>query len=244
MNSLFQHISQSSTADHWRRFRMAAEEFSRLLLTARSLGYDIREGEDHLIRVGDRRGLLCVAESSSCSPSPFHILVNPYSVSVTDAEEAAAEFAEWFPLSGPLPAPGDHAPLLAILRSEERASWLTLECAILHAVQSLNQLELEGEPLFLSLGRIIRELLSPELLELELESAADFWPGRAAGWTWLETKTGIESQHITLTPRLQRLIYRRDRVLYIEDFAAAPDIQIGRGGEEHPYRTGFLLPLI
>jgi diguanylate cyclase (GGDEF)-like protein len=250
MNSLFQRISQSPSADHWRRFRTSSEDFARFLLTVRALGYTVSNGSDALTLIEDGDQILCAAESSDYSPSPFHILQDPYSISFTDCGDAIAEFRHWdgsknYPTLGHQLAPlRDPAPLIALLKGEERASWLTLECTILRGVQSLNQLELEGESLFLSLSRIICDLLMPDLLELELETAADFWPGCPADWTWIDPKPGMEPTHVGLTPRLQRLLYRRDRVLYVEDFSAAPDIQIGGVSKNQPFKTGFLLPLI
>jgi diguanylate cyclase (GGDEF)-like protein len=228
---------------------MSAQDYERFMVTAKGLGYAVKESGDNSVCIEDGDQFLIYAESAEESPSPFRVLPEPRAISFSDCPDAIHEFRQWMNTAQPTSdvasiSSRDSSALVALLKGEERASWLHLECAILRAVQSLNQLELEGEPLFLSLSRIICELLAPDLLELELESPSDFWPGRPVDWTWIDTKPGMDAVHIGLTPRLQRLLYRRDRVLYVEDFSAAPDIQLGGTSRNQPFKTGFLLPLI
>jgi diguanylate cyclase (GGDEF)-like protein len=255
MISLFQHISQSASADAWQRFRLQAEELPRLVDMARALDLSVerdmaseRSAPFVLIRDGERA--LCIVESSNHSPSPFSSEAEPYSVAFTDSRAAIREVHEWM---NPHPEyasdaiaveAGHPAPSMILLRNVERASWLTLECRILHSVQALNPLDLEGEPLFGAVSQTIHEVVAPDLCALRLESPSDFWPGKPADWIWIEAESGLQTIVPTLTPRLQRLLYRRERTMFIEDVSAAPDINVSAENLPHPFGSCFLLPLM
>ncbi len=233
MDSLFQQINQSVHADAWRRFRITAEQLVGLTHLVRALGYAVteitpRRGGPAITKISDPAGVLCVAEPSFRSPSPFSLGADPYAVGYTDSADAIHECGEWFSAArdlGPAVELPEHgiSPLAMLLEREERTAWLDLERQILQALQPLNQLDLEAEPLFMNLSHAIREVLAPDLLELQLDTPGDFWPGRTSEWSWIQTRCENEVS-LALTPRLMRLLYRRDRVLFVEDLAAAPDI--------------------
>jgi diguanylate cyclase (GGDEF)-like protein len=255
MNSIFRQISQSSNADDWRRFRTSSEQFRELLVTVRTLGFGVQEvalphhpGEK-IVQINDGQRCVCIAEPSHLSPSPFRFQAQPCSVAFSDVPDAPAQLRAWLDDIGN-DVPDHHrrdessvSPLCTLLRKEERMSWLDLECVVLRGMQTANQLDLEGEPLFLSLSYLVRDLLLPSLLEIQLESPSDYWPGRPAGWTWIESTTEVYRQSAQLTPRLQRLLYRRERVLFIEDLSAAPDVQMNSATGTQ-FMSGLLLPLV
>jgi len=53
-----------------------------------------------------------------------------------------------------------------------------------------------------------------------------------------------EPTSVALTPRLHRLLHKRERVLFIEDLDTAPDVQAGLPLVPSPFKSGFLLPLV
>jgi diguanylate cyclase (GGDEF)-like protein len=251
MDSLFQQINQSAHADAWRRFRISAEQLVELTQLVRALGYTVteiaaRRGGALITQMADPVGVLCVAEPSFRSPSPFSLGAEPYAVGYTDCADAIRECAQWFGTMSDIGGgsasmlPGV-SPLAMLLEREERTAWLDLERQILQALQPLNQLDLEAEPLFLNFSHAIRDVLAPDLLELRLETPADFWPGRGPEWSWVQTR-GAEDVSLSLTPRLLRLLYRRERVLFVEDLATAPDIQLEPLAESRAFQSAFLLP--
>ena len=251
MDSLFQQINQSVHADAWRRFRITTEQLVGLTHLVRALGYAVteitpRRGGPAITKISDPAGVLCVAEPSFRSPSPFSLGADPYALGYTDSADAIHECGEWFSAArdlGPAVEMPEHgiSPLAMLLEREERTVWLDLERQILQALQPLNQLDLEAEPLFMNLSHAIREVLAPDLLELQLDTPGDFWPGRTSEWSWIQTWSENEVS-VALTPRLLRLLYRRDRVLFVEDLAAAPDIQIEPPTESGTFHSAFLLP--
>jgi diguanylate cyclase (GGDEF)-like protein len=254
MDSFFHRISQSSNADAWRRFRLNAEQMARLQATVLSIGHDVVDGPHTATtpphrRIGNSPDFLCFSEPAEHSPSPFNLGPDARSVAYTELPEAMQEFRRWVgdgegPSGGQSSERNGSAAALAmtVLR-EERMAWLDLECQMLRSVESVNQLDLEGEPLFLSLSRAVRELLSPDLLVLQLETPSDFWPGRPAGWTWAEAKPSLEVS-ASLTARLVRLLHRRERVLFVEDLVSAPDIAVQTTADHAPFRSAFLLPMV
>ncbi len=257
MASLFQQISQSVNADAWDRFRLPSGEVNRLSDVAQALGFSVRnpilKGETHsFVQIHDGSRVLCIAEPSGFAPSPFNVQPEPFSVAYTDSRDAIQEYRSWTgpaadDLTLPAQSSGDiaqPAPLSVILRNAAHGAWLSLEAGILRSVQSLNQLDLEGEPLFLNLSQAIRDMLAPDLLELRMEFPADFWPGKASDWVWLEAQPGHEGITPSLTPRLQRLLYRRERTMFVEDTSAAPDITLSAEAQSQPFASCLLLPLI
>ena len=254
MDSIFQRINGSPNADQWHRYRCSAERFHRLTDAVQALGLKMDAPDSGgssvpSARVLDSSGVLCVAESSTRSPSPFRQSPGSYSMAFTADRDASSECRTW------LGARCEHAspdgstaqpssPLLTLLRDHERQAWLELECFVLRSAQSFNQLDLEGEPLFLSLSRMVEELLEPDLLEVEMSNPSEFWPGRESGWTWQRASQPDYAMAAVLTPRLQRLLHRRERVLYVEDLAAAPDVQFGGAARSGLFRSAFLLPLL
>ncbi len=249
MDSIFRQISLSANADHWRRFRIVSARFTHLLQTMRDLGCqacEITENASNnpvLFDVSNETNLLCIAEPAPAAPSPFYLKPESFSIAFTNNPEIIAEYrrsAEYQNVA----VTTELCPmaLWSLLLSEERLAWTDLECIVLRAIQSFGQPDLEGEPLFAGLSRIIRDLLSPDQLELSLESPGDYWPEKIAGWTWIES-TGNPIT-TTLTPRLQRLIYRRERVLFVEDLESAYDVQIRYGASDVPFQSAVLLPLV
>jgi diguanylate cyclase (GGDEF)-like protein len=255
MKSIFQQINHSPNADHWHRFRCSADRLIEIAKAAPLSGFRVETHEladlsDPLVVMRDKNDVLCVAEPSPFSPSPFEQFADPYSVAFTDDPDAVREALRWMERSvaetPPVEAVNDDrsSHLLSVLREQERLSWLELECFVLRATQSFNQLEMEGEPLFLSLTRIIQELLAPDLLELEMPKPSEFWPGQAIGWAWRQSVQEDYTIPAALTARLQRLLYRRERVLFIEDLASAPDVQLADQPRDRRFRSAFLMPLI
>jgi len=255
MISLFQHISQSASADSWQRFRLSADELPRLIDMARALDLSVerdavseRAAPFTIIRDGDR--LLCIVESASHSPSPFYTEAEPFSVAFTDSRAAIREALEWMSpnpeySSNAIAVEAGHpSPSMILLRNVERGSWLNLECRILHSVQALNPLDLEGEPLFSALGQTIHEVVAPDLCALKLDLPSDLWPAKPADWMWVEAEIGLHSIGPSLTPRLQRLLYRRERTMFIEDVSSAPDITASAENLPRPFGSCFLLPLM
>jgi diguanylate cyclase (GGDEF)-like protein len=255
MNSVFRQISLSPNADAWRRFRIPSEQLHRLTAAIRALGCRVGEvsPQGHsailLTEFCDGQRVLSIAEPSSQSPSPFSVGGETWSMAATESPEALLEYATWVKTKAGATAltptvPSDSSPLALLLQQEEHLAWATLECQILRAVQSVSQLDLEGEPLLISLSHAIHEIISPDFLELRFDTPADYWPGRATGWSWSEDHGSAPSTSIELTPRLQRLLYRRERVLFVEDLTAAPDIQFTPEHEARRFSCGFLLPLV
>ena len=255
MNSVFQQINHSPNADHWHRFRCSADRLIEIAKAAPLSGFRVETHElpdslDPLVVMRDYNDVLCAAEPSPFSPSPFEQYSDPYSVAFTSDSDAIRESLTWTDhfISASLPnetANDDRSShLLSLLREQEQLAWLELECFVLRATQSFNQLEVEGEPLFLSLTRIIQDLMAPELLELEMPNPSEFWPGQASGWAWRHSAQEDFLVPTTLTARLQRLLYRRERVLFIEDLASAPDVQLAGHSRSPTFRSAFLLPLI
>ncbi|MBU0508241.1 diguanylate cyclase [bacterium] len=250
--SVFQHISHSAGADRWRRFRVVAAQYTRFLSIVKALGCSVREipltssSSAKMDIVSDHTSVVGITEPASFCPSPFYLRPESFCIAYTDEVAAVAEYQDVLdiPKCGARHETGrEHSLLWMILKGEERAAWTDLECLLLRAVQSLGQPDLEGEPLFVSLGRTIGDLLSPTQLEFQLESPSDFWPGRPAGWTWIEAG-GVEPTRTFITPRLQRLVYRRERVMFIEDLAIASDIEVDGTGSERPFHSCILLPLV
>jgi len=201
------------------------------------------------VTVRDPDHVLCVAESASLSYSPFQPSQTRFSIAFTEDSDAMEEFRMWTDAaSQTIRADNSEredavlSPLMDVLQDAEKMTWLDLECNVLRTMQTVNQLDLEGEPLFLTLSRTIRDLLSPVLYELELENPADFWPGRARDWTWMESALDKDWSTLTLTPRLKRLLFRRERVLFVEEMKSAPDIQFTSTAGKS-LQSGFLLPL-
>ncbi|HEY3296031.1 MAG TPA: GGDEF domain-containing protein [bacterium] len=258
MASLFQHISQSANADLWERFRLPSMELDRLIDTARALGFSVRQppyanDTGSFVQIDDAQRVLCIAEPSGLAPSPFHIDPEPFSVAFTDSAEAIREYRKWTAASeDELPVVLDAdgvpaefgAPLAVILRNEERAAWLSLEATVLRSMQTLNQLDLEAEPLFMTLSHTVHEMLAPDLLAIRMESPGDFWPGKTPEWVWVDARDDLTDVIPALTPRLQRLLYRRERSMFIEDILAAPDVLVNSDEQTPPLASSFLLPLI
>jgi len=252
MGSIFQQISHSARADHWRRFRAVSAQFTRLLQVLRMAGFSPRQRIDDLtvgatrIEITDESGVYFIAEPVSLAPSPFYLKPETYGIAFSADGEAINECCAWLgdtvetrkSVENP-----QESLLWQLLISEERAGWTDLECMVLRAVQTFGQPDQEGEPLFIILGRLMQDLLSPDQFELSLESPADFWPGKPSGWTWVERKKG-KAFTTTLTPRLQRLVYRRERILFVEDLASAYDIQIVSEEAESPFQSCVLFPLV
>jgi diguanylate cyclase (GGDEF)-like protein len=254
MDSIFQRISGSPNADQWHRYRCSAERFRRLTEAVQALGLTVNslDSADSAVpsaRILDASGVLCVAESSARCPSPFRQSPGDYSLAFTSDRDAASEVGRWLgerlePATAKEKGAQRSSLLLTLLQDHERQAWLELECVMLRSVQALNQLDLEGEPLFSSLSRLVEELLEPELFEVEMTNPSEFWPGRESGWTWQRASQLEYAMPAILTPRLQRLLHRRERVLYVEDLAAAPDVQLAGSSRGSPFRSAFLLPLL
>lgn len=252
MDSIFQRISHSASADHWRLFRVVAAQYNRLTSLLKTLNCSIRAMpfESSLMMrtsiVSDDQSLVGIIEPAALSPSPFYLRPESFCIAYTDNPEALADYRD---ILGDTPLPnakraGEPPSLLwMILQTEERMAWLDLECQVLRALQALGQPNIEGEPLFVNLGRNLRDLLSPDQIEFQMESPGDFWPGRPAGWTWIECR-GREPIRAFVTPRLQRLVYRRERVMFLEDLSAATDIQIESTPPERQFHSSIFLPLV
>jgi diguanylate cyclase (GGDEF)-like protein len=254
MNSIFQRISGSPNADQWHRCRCSAERFQRLTEAVQALGFTVNslDAGDPAIppaRILAANGVLCVAESSVCCPSPFRQSPGAFSLAFTSDGDAASEFSAWlgggYEKVSAYKSEGERSShLLSLLQDCERQAWLELECLVLRSAQAFHQLDLEAEPLFLSLTRTMEELLAPDLFEVEMSNPAEFWLGRESGWTWRRASQSEFAVPVILTPRLQRLLHRRERVLYVEDLAAAPDVQVTGPARGGLFRSAFLLPLL
>jgi diguanylate cyclase (GGDEF)-like protein len=254
MDSIFQQINGSINADQWHRYRCSTQRFERLMNTVHLLGLDAQRIESEglpcaAVIVQDGSGILCAAEACDRSPSPFRQSPNSYSIAFTSDGEAAREFGEWTGKPCRDAGTGENDPqgpshLLTLLQDHERQAWIELECSVLRSAQSFQPLDLEGEPLFVSLSQLVWELLDPQLFELEMSNPFEFWPGQESGWTWQQASQPQYAIPAVLTPRLQRLLHRRERVLYVEDLAAAPDVQLGGSPRHRPFRSAFFLPLL
>ncbi|MDD5088439.1 MAG: sensor domain-containing diguanylate cyclase [bacterium] len=252
MDSIFQRISHSAGADHWRLFRVVSAQYNRLTSLLNTLNCTIGAipVESSLLMrtsvISDDRAVMGIIEPAALSPSPFYLRPESFCIAYTDDPEAASEYRDllgWIPETSAKNPLEPVSLLWMVLQTEERMAWLDLECQVLRALQALGQPNIEGEPLFVNLGRNLRDLLSPDQIEFQMESPGDFWPGRPAGWTWVECG-GREPIRAFVTPRLQRLVYRRERVMFIEDLATASDIQIESATHEQQFRSCILLPLV
>jgi diguanylate cyclase (GGDEF)-like protein len=248
--SLVRSIGMSPQVDLWRRFHAHGERVQRLLDIARELGLQIQtvaapDSDDTACIIRDRC-TVCIIEPARWCPSPFRGTESDGIIAYTDLPEAIQIFDNPVTAEGAGNAGADasHGMLFfSTLRAEERISWLDLECAILRGVQFVLPQELEGEPLFMSLSDLIQTLLAPAQWEIALDSPADFWPDRAPGWIWAKAEANRTVVETVITPRLQRMLYRRENVLFIEDLALAPDVQVNSFFAMPPFRSCFLLPL-
>jgi diguanylate cyclase (GGDEF)-like protein len=253
MKSIIQQINLSPHVDMWRRFHTTAERRERILEIARHFGMTVRSAKSADATDGSwvvlsyGKNLLCVVEPSHLSPAPFHNQPADYTVAYTENPTAIAEIAgavgQYIPIAPPS-TPTHHAICHFSFQSEEQMAWMELENRIIRAIQFLGQIELEGDAFLRALGHTVRTLLTSDQLELQLESPAEYWPERGGSMSWLEAEKAEHHATSTLTPRLQRLLYRRDNVLFIEDLSTAPDVVFLSAPDQPLYTSCMLLPFI
>jgi diguanylate cyclase (GGDEF)-like protein len=247
MNSIIRRLSESSGADAWHRFHCSVERFEKLLAIARELGVDSQHIDSALVLRNN--SLVIVVEPSAMAPTSFFGTRDSLAVAYTDAPEAILTHAELLSALEPntdieKAASSGFLTLQNALQSEEYIAWCQLECSLMRAIQTLSQQDLEGEPLFITLNNVIQELLKPSQLELRLELPTDYWPDRATNWSWVRARHDGYANPTGITPRLQRLLYRRETVLFVEDLAYAPDILLNDSVQNAKFRSCFLLPLV
>lgn len=253
MDSIFQQINRSPNADHWHRFRCSVDRFNGIKTAARDSGCTVatRDAEGHICAftiLEYPNDLFCVAEPTAHSPSPFRVFPDSCSVAYTNSQDSISEFCTWTGYrreTQPSKSRHDSPPFSFLsLHDHEKFAWLELEGFVLRGIQSIHQFELEGEPLFLAVSRFIRDLLSPDLLDLDIAAPSEFWPGCDDHWMWQQADDAKYRVPVLITPRLQRLLLRRERVLFIEDLAAASDVQIASRPRETIFHSACILPLI
>lgn len=250
MDSLFHKINQSASPDDWHRFRIGREQMLHLAAAARSMKLEVREHPGNasgtVIEISDAPPALCVIESPAQSPPLFRLFPDTCAVGFAESGAAVADYYAWRSATPPPPAAtaadnngGSRLSLLA--GRAEYSAWLQLECAILRALQGLSHLDSEGELLFTAVGNAVRDLLITDQVELELERPFDFWPGKTEGWVWVDAESARPAVSC-LTPRLRRLLYRRERVMFVDELAGAADIQWPPDVPD--FAQGFLFPLV
>ncbi|MBI5059842.1 GGDEF domain-containing protein [candidate division KSB1 bacterium] len=253
MDSIYSLIHSSQHREAWRRFRLPTEDWQILNSHLRSrsanptlprLPYPL---EGYVSAAPGPHEFACVAEPAIMSPGPFREAALQHSIALTTQRDAVDSCRAWFGLSvesAPMDAADNAWAQLALIDAAERTALTELEARVMRAVRLADVMDLEGEPLFLSLSKMVQHLFAPTYLEIQPDLSSDFWSERDGEWVWHEPKDLPQEAATELVPRHKLALYRRNRISLIDECATAAEFTRGKELHDRGYVFAVLVPLV
>lgn len=255
MESLFERICELKKDRNWCCFRFAFEELTGLVAAMRAVDENLREiaipaCPDRMVLYSDGKSpTLFVAEPLVHSPAAFVFRENTYSVGFAEGP-AVGSFLELMSMTEAVqPGPEktgnrQKVSLRTLIENAVRYTRMDLECRVRRLAQNEHGSELEGEDFFANLSRRINDLLSPDYLEIQLESPSDYWADRSPGWVWSESRFAGQLLSILISPKTVRQLYQLNKPLFLSDLASSQETMNRDLLRIMGLHSGYLLPVV